>query len=164
MDVITVILTFVVALVIHEIGHLVAARVCQVPVSQAGFGWGPKLCSVRAFEIDYFLRLVPAGAYVRMDMVGLQKRSLGQQLFVLFAGIAVNIIFAGLAWGTLFGAFNLALAIGNLLPVYQQDGWKMGVIISRRAFGRSSPLVEWSLTISGALIGMALVLRALGSF
>jgi len=96
-------------------------------------------------------------------MVGLQKRSLGQQLFVLFAGIAVNIIFAVLAWGTLFGAFNLALAIGNLLPVYQQDGWKMGVIISRRAFGRSSPLVEWSLTISGALIGTALVLRALSN-
>lgn len=160
MDVITVILTFVVALVIHEIGHLVAARLCQVPVSQAGFGWGPKLCSVRAFEVDYFLRLVPAGAYVRMDMVGLQKRSLGQQLFVLFAGIAVNIIFAVLAWGTLFGAFNLALAIGNLLPVYQQDGWKIGLILSRRWFGRPSPLVEWSMTVSGALVGIALLVRA----
>ena len=154
-------LTFVVALVIHEVGHLIAARVCRVPVTQAGFGWGPELCSVRAYNVDYFVRLVPAGAYIRMDMAGLQKRPFSQQLVVLFAGIAVNIIFSILAWGTLFGAFNLALAIGNLLPVYQQDGWKMGMIICRKAFGRPSPLVEWSLTISGALVGISLLVRAL---
>ena len=27
----------------HELGHFLAARACRVPVTGAGFGWGPKL-------------------------------------------------------------------------------------------------------------------------
>ena len=37
------ILSFAVALVLHELGHFLAARACRVPVTGAGFGWGPKL-------------------------------------------------------------------------------------------------------------------------
>jgi Zn-dependent protease len=83
-----------------------------------------------------------------------------QQLFVLGAGVAVNIVLAFLAWGTLFGVFNLALAIGNLIPLYQLDGWKSGMVISRRLFGRPSPLVEWILTLGGGAIGLSVFLRA----
>jgi membrane-associated protease RseP (regulator of RpoE activity) len=152
---INILLNFVVAIVLHEIGHFLAARACQIQVTQAGFGWGPKLCSLRIHDIEYVLRLVPLGAYIRMDMTSLQRRRLIQQLFVLFAGIAVNLFLSWIAWGTMFGAFNLALAIGNLLPLYQHDGWKIGMVICRRAFGRPSPFVEWSLTISGVLMGFA---------
>ena len=160
-SVINIILSFAVALVLHEIGHFLAARACRVSVTGAGFGWGPKLYSVRVRDVDYQLRLLPIGAYIRMDMAGLQRRPLIQQLFVLFAGIAMNFILAGIAWGTFFGTLNLALAIGNLLPLYQQDGWKSGMVICRRVFGRPSPLVEWSFTISGGLMGLALLSRAL---
>src|SRR5256885_10329858 len=45
--VINAILSFFVSLVLHELGHYFAARVCAVPIKQAGFGWGPKLCAVR---------------------------------------------------------------------------------------------------------------------
>lgn len=164
LDTIHILIAFVFALVVHELGHLFAARACGVEVTQAGLGWGPKLYSVRAREVDYLLRLVPLGAYIRMDIGTLQKRPLSQQVFVLFAGIAVNLIIAVLAWGTLFGAFNLALAIGNLLPLYQQDGWKIGMVISRRVFGRPSPFVEWCFTISGVVLVVALVTRALLKF
>ncbi len=99
-----------------------------------------------------------------MDMAVLQRRPLVQQLFVLLAGIVVNLILAAIAWGTFFGTLNLALAIGNLLPVYQQDGWKSGMVIFRRLFGRPMPLVEWSFTISGGLMGLALLSLALFSF
>ena len=34
------------AIVLHELGHFVAARVCAVPVKQAGLGWGPKVYGV----------------------------------------------------------------------------------------------------------------------
>lgn len=160
-DAINIVLTFLLALLLHEIGHFIAARFCRIEVTQAGLGWGPKLFSVRVHEVDYFLRLVPLGAYIRMNMASLQKRPLCQQLFVLFAGIGVNFILSAVAWGTLFGSLNLALAIGNLLPLYQHDGWKIGMVLSRRAFGRRSPLVEWSFTISGALLGFTLLTRAL---
>lgn len=161
---INIILSFVLALVLHELGHLLAARLCKTTVIEAGLGWGPKLLSVPVRGIDYQLRLLPIGAYVRLDMGGLQKRPLFQQVIVLVAGIAVNVIVGVIAWGTFFGTLNLVLAIANLIPLYQQDGWKIGMVIFRHGFNRPSPLVEWSFTISGGLVGLVLVSRALFTF
>ena len=152
------------AIVLHELGHLVAARVCSVPVKQAGLGWGPKLCAVRLRQVDYQLRLLPIGAYIQMDMLALQSRPLFQQLFVLGAGVGVNLTLCAATWGTMFGALNLALAIGNMIPLYQLDGWKSGMVICRRMFGRPSPLVEWILTLGGGAIALAILIRAVLNF
>lgn len=152
------------AIVLHELGHFIAARVCAVPVKQAGLGWGPKLYGVRLNQVDYQLRLLPIGAYIQMDMRALQSRPLFQQLFVLGAGIGVNLTLFMLTWGTMFGALNLALAVGNLVPLYQLDGWKSGMVICRRLFGRPSPLVEWVLTLGGGAIALAVLIRAVLNF
>lgn len=152
------------AIVLHELGHFFAARICSVPVKQAGLGWGPKLYGVRLSQVDCQLRLLPIGAYVQMDMRVLQSLPLMQQLFVLGAGIGVNLTLCTLTWGSLFGALNLALAIGNLVPLYQLDGWKSGMVICRRLFGRPSPLVEWMLTLGGGAVALAVVIRALLSY
>ena len=99
-----------------------------------------------------------------MDMRVLQSRPLFQQLFVLGAGIGVNLTLCVMTWGSLFGVLNLALAIGNLVPVYQLDGWKGAMVIFRRMFGRPSPLVEWTLTLGGGAIALAVLIRAFLSF
>lgn len=157
---INAVVSFFAALVLHEMGHFFAARMCAVPVKQAGLGWGPKIYGVRLSQIDYQVRLLPVGAYIQMDMVALQRRPLIQQLFVLGAGIGVNIILGVLTFGTLFSALNFALALGNLIPLYQLDGWKSGMVIVRRMFGRPSPLVEWILTLGGGAIALAVLIRA----
>jgi membrane-associated protease RseP (regulator of RpoE activity) len=158
---INIILSFAGALMLHEMGHFLAARACGVPVTQAGLGWGPKLFGFKINGVDYQLRLLPIGAFIRMDMSGLQKRPLFQQLFVLLAGIAVNLILAALAWGTFFGTLNLVLALVNLLPLYQQDGWKSGMVIFRRVFKRPTPLVDWSFTLSAGMMGLIVLMRAI---
>lgn len=162
--IINAIVSFFVALVLHELGHYVAARLCGVPIKQAGLGWGPKLFGVRFSEVDCQLRLLPVGAYVQMDIAALQRRPLFQQLFVLGAGVGVNLVLCALTWGSLFGALNLALAIGNLIPLYQLDGWKSGMVIVRKMFGRPSPLVEWILTLGGGAIALAVLVRAVLNF
>lgn len=156
---INITLSFAAALVLHEMGHFVAARACRIQITQAGLGWGPRLFGFQVKGVDYQLRLLPLGAYIRMDMAGLQKRPLFQQLFVLLAGIAVNFVLAAVTWGTFFGTFNLVLAVGNLVPFYQQDGWKSGMVIFRRIFKRTSPLVEWSFTLSPGIAGLLLMVR-----
>ena len=161
---ITFVVSFIAALVLHELGHFVAARVCGVPIKQAGLGWGPKLFGVRVSDVDCQLRALPVGAYIQMDMVALQTRPLLQQLFVLGAGIGVNLVLSALTWGTLFSSLNLALAIGNIVPFYQLDGWKSGMVICRRVFGRPSPLVEWVLTLGGGAIALAVLIRAFLNF
>ena len=158
--VVNAIVSFFAALVLHEMGHYVAARMCAVPIKQAGFGWGPKLFGVRFSRVDCQVRLLPVGAYVQMDTVALQRRPLLQQLFVLGAGIGVNVVLAVVTWGSLFGALNLALAVGNLIPLYQLDGWKGGMVIFRSMFGRRSPLVEWMLTLGGGAVALAVFVRA----
>ena len=158
--VINAIVSFFAALVLHELGHYVAARLCGVPIKQVGLGWGPKIYGVRVSAVDYQLRLLPVGAYVQMDMIALQRRPLLQQLFVLGAGIGVNLVLCALAWGSLFGTLNLAFALGNLIPLYQLDGWKSGMVIVRRMFGRPSPVAEWSLTLGGGAIALAVLVRA----
>jgi membrane-associated protease RseP (regulator of RpoE activity) len=158
--VINVTVSFFAALILHELGHYVAARICAVPIKQAGFGWGPKIFGAKVNAVDCQVRLLPVGAYVQLDIRALQLRPLWQQLFVLGAGIGVNLVLCALSWGSLFGAFNLALAIGNLIPVYQLDGWKSGMVICRKLFGRPSPLNEWILTLGGGAIGLAMLVRA----
>jgi membrane-associated protease RseP (regulator of RpoE activity) len=158
--IITATMSFLASLVLHELGHYIAALICAVPVRRAGLGWGPKLIEVRLRQVDCQVHLLPVGAYVQMDMKTLQSRPLLQQLFVLGAGIGVNLLLCVLTWGSLFSALNLALAIGNLIPLYQLDGWKSGMVICRRMFGRPSPLVEWVFTLGGGAIGLAVMVRA----
>ena len=158
--IINAIVSFFAALVLHELGHYVAARLCGVPIKQVGLGWGPKVYGVRVSAVDYQLRLLPVGAYVQMDMRALQRRPLWQQLLVLGAGIGVNLVFCVVTWGSLFSSLNLALAVGNMIPLYQLDGWKSGMVICRKLFGRPSPLVEWTFTLGGGAIALAVLLRA----
>ena len=114
--------------------------------------WGFK-----AGEVEFKLHALPVGAYVRFDVRALQRRPLSQQALVLLAGVVVNLCAAALSPGTVFGAMNLLLAATNLLPFYQQDGWKCGIVMLRGLAGRRSPLVEWTFTVAGACASLALV-------
>ncbi len=61
---------FVVGLLIsvflHETGHFVAARRSGMKVTQFFMGMGPKLWSFRRGEIEYGVRALPIGAFVRI--------------------------------------------------------------------------------------------------
>ena len=152
------ILSFAVAMLIHELGHLVVARLCRIPARELGLGLGPKLFSYHFANTEFKLHALPIGAYVRLDMAELQRRSLVQQVSVLLAGVAVNIAAALLTEGTWFSLINLVLAATNLLPMYQQDGWKCGMVMLRALLSRRSALVEWTFTIAGGVVSLAVIL------
>lgn len=149
------IFSFVAAMLIHELGHLLAARACGVKAPELGLGWGPKLASFNFRGVDYRLHALPVGAYVRLDMAELQRRPLAQQVFVLLAGVFVNLIAAIATTGTWFSLMNYILAATNLMPMYQQDGWKCGMVILRALMARRSSLVEWTFTVAGGVLSCA---------
>lgn len=146
------------ALFIHELGHLVAARACCVPVTEFGLGWGRKLVGFKVGAIECKLHLLPVGAYVRLDMEELQRRPLSQQALVLLAGVIVNLLAAAMAGANRFAMMNLMLAATNLLPVYQQDGWKCGIVMLRALIKRRNALVEWTFTLSGGALSALIFL------
>ncbi len=157
------VLLFALTMLIHELGHLAAARVCGVPAPELGLGWGPKLADVSVRGVRFKLHLLPIGAYVRLDMRELQTRPLAQQVFVLLAGVLVNLTAALSTQGTWFSLMNYLLAATNLLPLYQQDGWKCGMVMLRALLERRSALVEWTFTVAGGVVSCtALASLALG--
>ena len=151
------ILCFLAALLVHELGHCVAAFGCNVTVSEFGFGWGRKLCSLRIRGVDFIIRVLPVGAYVRLNLDELQERPVDQQVTVLLAGIIANLVAGVVTGGTHFSLMNYLLAATNILPLYQQDGWKCGMIILRGSMRRKSPLIDWTFTIVGSALSLALI-------
>src|ERR1044071_4750999 len=82
MLIISILITVPLAMIIHEMGHLVAARCCKVPASELGLGLGPKLFSFNIRRIQFSLRALPLGSFVRLDGTVLRQRAMKQQLFV----------------------------------------------------------------------------------
>jgi regulator of sigma E protease len=60
---------FVVGLLIaiHEFGHLLAAKLCGIPVKRFSIGFGPKVAEVQYGGTSYWLSWVPIGGYVLAD-------------------------------------------------------------------------------------------------
>ena len=144
------------AMLIHELGHLVAARLCRVPASELGLGMGRKLATFRVAGIKLSLGLVPTGSFVMLDGTVLKQRSVRAQLLVHLGGIIFNLIAGVLTYRTSFGWLNLLLAAGNILPLYQHDGWKCGVVILRALMQRTSQPVERAFTFSGGFVSLAI--------
>ena len=145
------------AMIVHELGHLVAARMCKVPASEIGLGLGPRLFGFRLGSITFSLRAIPVASFLRIDGKALEARSVPQQLFVHLGGIGFNLIAAVLTCGTVFGWINLLLAAFNLLPLYKHDGWKCGVVVMRALLRKKSQPVEWTLTFSGGFASLVII-------
>jgi len=142
------------ALIIHELGHLVAARLCKVPASELGLGLGPRLAGFRVGGIRFNLRAIPVGSFVRLDGTRLKEKSVRAQLLVHLSGIVFNVIAGLLTYGTVFGWLNFLVAAGNILPLYQHDGWKCGVVIMRAWLRRDSQPAERVFTFSGGFVSL----------
>jgi membrane-associated protease RseP (regulator of RpoE activity) len=145
-----------VAMIIHELGHLWAARSCRVPASELGLGMGRKFASFNVAGIKLSLRVLPTGSFVMLDGTVLKERSVRAQLFVHLGGIIFNVVAGFLTYGTTFGWLNLLLAAGNILPLYQHDGWKCGVVILRSLLRRKSQSAERVFTFSGGFVSLVI--------
>jgi membrane-associated protease RseP (regulator of RpoE activity) len=145
------------AMIVHELGHLAAARTCKVSASEIGLGLGPRLFGFRVAGITFSLRAIPVASFLRIDGTALEARSVPQQLFVHLGGIIFNLMAAFLTYGTVFGWVNILLAAFNILPLYKHDGWKCGVVGMRALLRKKSQPVEWALTFSGGFISLMMI-------
>ena len=152
------------AMIVHELGHLIAARACKIAASELGLGMGPRLAGFRLGRITFNLRALPIGSFVMLDGSALKRRSVSAQLFVHLGGVILNLIFGVLTYGTTFGWLNLLLAAGNVLPLYQHDGWKCGVVIMRAWMRGKSQPAERAFTYSGGFVSLLIAWAAVRLF
>lgn len=143
-------------MIIHELGHLVAARRCRVSASELGLGLGPKIFSLKLGDLTVSLRALPLGSFLMIDGTALKDRSVQEQLLVHLGGIIINLIVGVAAYGTMFGWLNLLLAASNLLPLYHHDGWKCGVVIMQALLKRKSQSAQRVFTFSGGFVSLVI--------
>ena len=98
-----VILGVVVMIFLHELGHYLAAKWGGMKVTEFFIGFGPKIWSFRKGETEYGLKVIPAGAYVKiigmnnLDEVApgdesrtYREKSYPKRLLVAVAGSAMH--------------------------------------------------------------------------
>lgn len=82
--------------VIHELGHMLAAKAVGLDVPEFSVGFGPRLFGFHAGGTDYVWRLLPLGGYVALpDLVsedGIPTVSGGRRLAALLAGPFMNLL------------------------------------------------------------------------
>jgi len=61
-----VVASIIVMIVLHELGHYIAAKKSGMKVTEFFLGFGPRLWSIRRGETEYGVKAIPAGAYVRI--------------------------------------------------------------------------------------------------
>lgn len=100
--IILTVLMLSVLILLHELGHFIAARIFKVPVNEFAIGMGPKLLSYKSKKTGtvYALRLFPIGGFVSMvgedkdceDENALFKKPVWQRMIITAAGAFMNIL------------------------------------------------------------------------
>jgi regulator of sigma E protease len=102
LSIIAIVLLFASLVILHELGHFVAARRNGVEVDEFGIGFPPKIYGKKIGATEYTLNLLPLGGFVRMrgeDGEDETKGSFGAASLkaktkILLAGVGMNAITA----------------------------------------------------------------------
>ncbi|MBP5207054.1 MAG: site-2 protease family protein [Clostridia bacterium] len=99
--IIVAIFIFGLLILIHELGHYLAARIFKVTIKEFSIGMGPRLISYtsKKTNIAYSLRIFPIGGFVSMvgededteDPNALNKKKPWKRLIIMAAGAVMNI-------------------------------------------------------------------------
>jgi regulator of sigma E protease len=135
-----------VLILVHELGHFVAARAFDIHVSRFSVGLGPKLLAFRRGETEFRISALPLGGYVKltgmkeMDLIEgkdddeepvdpartFAAKPAGVRAIVLAAGVAMNaalavVLFAGVAlvWGK---PSSGEAVVGNVVAEWLPEG------------------------------------------
>ena len=133
---------------IHEYGHLLAAKLCGIPVRRFSIGFGPKLFGFERGETSYWFSLIPFGGYVLPALEETDFRRLPTYRRTTFAlggpvaniaGAFVGLFLIGLTQFR-FGLFHAAsFAATQLMRGLQQQ--LLGISTLFSDFGELSGLV-----------------------
>ncbi len=112
-------LIIAVLILVHEWGHFITARKIGIPVWDFSIGFGPKIYGRKKDGVEYSLRLIPLGGYVRMageepgdanDPEGFNNRTPLEKIGVAFAGPFMNFVLALLIFVYIYSVVGIPRA------------------------------------------------------
>jgi regulator of sigma E protease len=136
-----VLLAFGASIFFHELGHFWVARKVGMKVEEFAVGFGPKIYSIKRNGIEYSLRWIPAGGFVKLPQMITSEALEGQskdpvppaapwqKILVAVAGPLMNVAFA-FAIATFIYFVGLPVAVDPPIVGYVQPNSpeaKMGI-------------------------------------
>jgi regulator of sigma E protease len=121
------------AIFIHEFGHFWVARKLGMKVEEFAIGFGPKIYSWKRDGIQYSLRWIPAGGFVKLPQMVTSEALEGQtaenvppapalhKILVAFAGPFMNVVFA-FAMATIIYFVGLPVPVNPPVIGYVEPG------------------------------------------
>lgn len=128
-----VLVLFGAAIFIHEFGHFWVARKLGMKVEEFAVGFGPKIHSWKRDGIEYSIRWIPAGGFVKLPQMITSEALEGQsvekvppappwhKILVAFAGPFMNVVFA-FAIATVIYFVGLPIPVNPAIIGYVEPG------------------------------------------
>jgi regulator of sigma E protease len=156
-----VFITISTLILIHESGHLLAARWSGIPIARFSVGYGPKVWGTKIGETEYWLSLIPCGGYVLPaveDEKEFDRLPLGARLGFAVGGPGANILGAFIFW-SLISVLRVGLSPQALLILPLQHTWQSIVQIATSLpmlFGQPDRLsgIVGIVTMGGNTVGL----------
>ncbi|HBN07876.1 MAG TPA: RIP metalloprotease RseP [Cyanobacteria bacterium UBA8530] len=153
MHILEVILILGILVLVHELGHFLAAKSIKIPVKQFALGFGPALFSRRWGETEMRLNALPLGGYCAFaddqeedekeenpidPSLMLRNRGWWERAYVISAGVICNFVLAYFVLVAMVAFVGITtpkpgILVGNLLPQMPaiQSGLKTGDTVLR---------------------------------
>ena len=139
-------------ILVHELGHFMAARVQGIHVNRFSIGFGPVLWKYQGKQTEYALRAIPLGGYVGFpdddeesnipadDPNLMKNRPIMDRAIVISAGVIANFVFAYLV----LLVMTLSVGIGTV----DQPGVRITKILDLNAPAAVSGLQAGDIVLS----------------
>jgi regulator of sigma E protease len=153
-----VLAAFGASIFLHELGHFWVARKLGMKVEEFAVGFGPKIHSWKRDGIEYSIRWIPAGGFVKLPQMITSEALEGHadeqippapplhKILVAFAGPFMNVVFA-FAIATLIYFVGLPVAVNPAIVGYVEPGSaeaKLGIQEGDRiASVNGEPVKSW---------------------
>ena len=146
-------------IIVHEIGHFLAARASGVTVERFSIGFGPRILRVRRGKTEYALSLIPLGGYVKMAGAGglpgdsgseplgrdtFQGSPMWARAFIVASGPVANFAWAVLVY------IAVIWVVG--MPMFGEEPIIGYVDVGSPAEAAGLQVMDWVLSVEGEKI------------
>ncbi|MDP2641412.1 MAG: M50 family metallopeptidase [Candidatus Yanofskybacteria bacterium] len=150
------IVSLLVLVILHELGHFWTARRFGIKVEEFGIGLPPRLFGKKIGETIYSLNLLPLGAFVRMEgeegesksPTSFSAKPVWQRLLVVAGGVIVFWMIAAALLGVLAATSGIQAQVPDEEPI--SNPW-----VQIQGIAQDSPAQEAGIMLGDQIIALA---------
>src|SRR5512136_701605 len=143
-SIVWVILFIGILIIFHEFGHLVAAKISNIPVEVFSVGFGPVILKKKIGETEYRLSAIPLGGFIKMvgeeekagpapekpvpaPTGGYMDKPLGVKVAVIAAGPVSNLVLGFLMLLVMYLSFGIKYVYPVVEPLPNSAAAALGL-------------------------------------